>query len=310
MRVRYEKFINKKLLQVKIFITGGSGILGQYLNIELNKKHEILTQYNSNEGNCHSFNSVRMSITDYGTLEEIFTSFKPDAVVHTAAVSNAEKADALAPDVVYETNVNAAQRIAESCDKYNSRLVYLSTDLVYAGYRGSMLNEDAKLIPISLYAETKLMGEVKIRETFNDYLILREALLIGFGLNHCRNNFHLMYENLKAGKPVKLFTDQFRSPLSLTESARMIRELIEKDMSGVTLNFGGSERLSRYDIGETVCRETGFDKNLLIKSTMEEAGLRYKVADVSMNIDKLKSFGVQPKSYLESLREILPPLLP
>ena len=187
---------------MKIFITGGSGLLGQYLNLELSKKHDILTQYQTNIGNCKDYNSVQLSITNQPKLTEIFNSFKPDIVVHAAAVSNSEKADKLSADVVYDINVNSTKKLAELCEKNNSKLIYLSTDLVYAGYRGSMLKEDAKLIPLSLYAETKLMGEIKIQETFNNYLILREALLIGFGLNHSRNNFHLMYENLSNGKEV------------------------------------------------------------------------------------------------------------
>ena len=290
---------------MKILITGGSGLLGQYLNRELSVKHDILTQYYSNEGNCKDYNAVQLSITNYEKLSEGFSSFKPDVVIHTAAVSNAEKAEALEPKIVYEINVNATQKIAQLCDQYNSRMIYLSSDLVYAGYRGSLLKEDSKLIPISLYAETKLMGEVKIRETFDNYLILREALLVGFGLNHSRNNFQLMYENLVAGKPVKLFTDQFRSPLTLVDAARMMHELIEKNISGQTLNFGGTERVSRYQIGETICELVGFDKSLLVPVAMEDVGLRYKVADVSLNIEKLESSGVFPKPWVDSLREIL-----
>ncbi len=290
---------------MKIFITGGSGALGQYLNIELSKNHKILTHYYSNKGNCGDYRNIKLPLTDFLKLEEILSSFTPDVVVHTAAVSNAEKADALPSNVVYNINVNATKTIARLCEKYKARLIYLSTDLVYAGYRGSFLKEDSKLIPISLYAETKLMGEVKVKETFDNYIILREALLLGFGLNHSRNNFHLMFENLADGKPVKLFTDQYRSPLSLSDAARLIRELIEKNISGETFNFGGNERVSRFQIGERVCEEKGWDKNLLTPVTMEEAGLKYKVADVSMNIDKLRSFGITPRPYLESLKEIL-----
>lgn len=290
---------------MKIFITGGSGLLGQYLNLELSKKHDILTQYQTNIGNCKDFNSVQLIITDETKLAEIFNSFKPDIVVHTSAVSNPEKADKLSTDVVYDINVNATKKLAELCDKNNSKLIYLSTDLVYAGYRGSMLKEDAKLIPLSFYAETRLMGEIKIQETFDNYLILREALLIGFGLNHTKNNFHLMYDNLRSGKEVILFTDQYRTPLSLIDSAKFIGELIEKNISGEILNFGGSERLSRYELGEMVCDLGGFDKNLLVKKTMEEAGLTYKVADVSLNTEKLNSCGVYPKKIRDSIQEIL-----
>ena len=290
---------------MKIFITGGSGLLGQYLNIELSKKHEILTQYQTNIGNCKDFHSVQLSIIDQTKLTGIFNSFEPDVVVHTAAVSNPEKADKLSADVVYDLNVNATKKLAELCEKNNSKLIYLSTDLVYAGYRDSMLKEDAKLIPLSLYAETKLMGEIKIQETFNNYVILREALLIGFGLNHTRNNFHLMYDNLRNSKEAVLFTDQYRTPLSLFDSVRMIGELIGKNISGEILNFAGCERLSRYEIGELVCEIAGFDKNLLIKKTMEEAGLTYKVADVSLNTEKLNSYGVHPKNIRDSIKEIL-----
>jgi dTDP-4-dehydrorhamnose reductase len=290
---------------MKIFVTGGSGLLGQYLNIELSKKHEILTQYRNNAGNCKNFNSVKLSITKYDNIEKIFTSFKPDVVVHTAAVSNPENADELPAQIVYEINVNATKKLSEFCEKYKARLVYISTDLVYAGYRGSILNENAKLIPISLYAETKLMGEVKIEETFDDYVILREALLIGFGLNHSGNNFQLMYENLKNGKQIKLFTDQFRTPIALHDSARMIMELIDKNISNEIFNLSGSDRVSRSEIGEIVCDETGFDKNLIIKTTMDEAGVRYKVQDVSLSIEKLNSFDIKPLSLHDSIHKII-----
>ena len=290
---------------MKIFITGGSGLLGQYINNELNKKHQILTQYHSNIGNCGLFKNVICSITDYIRIEELFADFKPEIVIHSAAVSNPEKADQLPADQVFEINVNATVKLAELCARYNSKLVYLSTDLVYAGYRGSMLTEDAKLIPISLYAETKLMGERKIQQTFNNYLILREALLIGFGLNHTRNNFHIMFENLKKEEPVNLFIDQFRTPLALHDSARMIGELLEKNITGEVINFGGRERFSRYELGELLCEEAGFDKKLLLKKTMEEAGQTYKVADVSMNTEKLRSYGIESKLCRDSIKEIL-----
>ncbi|PKL82366.1 MAG: NAD(P)-dependent oxidoreductase [Ignavibacteriae bacterium HGW-Ignavibacteriae-3] len=290
---------------MKIFITGGSGLLGQYLNIGLNGKHEILTQYCSNPGNCIKFNSVRLSLEDFDGMEKIFNSFHPEIVIHAAAVSNAEKADQLPADKVYNINVNATLKISELCAKYSSKLIYFSTDLVYAGYRGSTLKEDAKLIPISLYAETKLMGEMKIKQTFDNYIILREALLIGFGLNHTTNNFHKMYASLKRNEPVTLFTDQFRSPLALHEAARMIEELSVKNISGEIFNFCGNERLSRYELGEILCEETGFDKNLLTGKTMEERKLNYKVADVSLNNEKLRSYGIQSKGVRDSIKEIL-----
>ena len=291
---------------MKIFITGGSGLLGQYLNIELSKKHEILTQYNRHEGNCKKFNSIQLSVTDSEKLEEIFKTFKPDVVMHTAAVSNPERADAMETNLVYDINVNATKNLAEYCKKYNSKLIYTSTDLVFAGYRGSMLKEDSKLIPISLYSETKLMGEVKIQEMFDNFLILRIPLLIGAGLNHTTNNFYKAYLNLKEGKQVKLFTDQYRTPLALHEVARIISELIDKNIKGEVINLAGDERVSRYQLGEMLCDVAGFDKSLLIPNKMEDAQqVLYKVADVSMSNEKLKSYGINPKPLSQMIKESL-----
>jgi dTDP-4-dehydrorhamnose reductase len=210
----------------KVLITGGSGLLGQYINIEAAKENEILTLHNHNIGNCNEFNSIKADIVNFNLMKEIFSSFKPNVVIHTAAVTNPIPLPGQYPKEVYNVNVNVTKYIAELCKQFDAKLIYISTDLVYAGYRGSMLNEGAKLIPVSLYAETKLMGETKVDETLENYLILRTALLYGFGLSHSRCHFHKMNEQLQRGKPVKLFFDQFRTPISLENTAEIITEIV------------------------------------------------------------------------------------
>ena len=290
---------------MKILITGGSGLLGQYLNLQLAKNNEILTLYNSNIGNCKDFNAAKVDITDKEKFKEIFSSFKPEVVIHTAAVSNPNIASKLSSKDVYNTNVNTTKNIAELCEKFNSKLIYTSTDLVYAGYRGSMLVEEGKLIPVSIYPETKLMGEVKIQEIFDNYIILRTALMYGFGLNHSKCHFHEMYNNLKEGNKVKLFTDQFRTPLALHDATKMISELIQKEIKNEIINFGGPERVSRFQLGEKLCEIASLDKNLLVPISMNDIPGMPQVADVSMNTEKLQSFGIQQKNIDECLSQIV-----
>ena len=171
---------------MKIFITGGSGLLGQYLDLVLSREHEILTQYNSKVGNCLIYNSIQADITDYKKIEFVLIEYKPDIIIHTAAISSVQIARKLPSKIVFEVNVTATAKLAELTSALNAKLFYLSTDLVYAGYRGSMLKEDGKLIPASFYAETKLMGEEKIKSASHDYVILRTGLLYGFGSNGSR----------------------------------------------------------------------------------------------------------------------------
>jgi dTDP-4-dehydrorhamnose reductase len=292
---------------MKILITGGSGLLGQYLNVVLSKNHKILTLFNSNLGNCGYFNSQKINLVDHKQLQNIFNNLNPDIVIHTAAISHPILPKGVSSKDVFDINVTATKNIAELCDKFNSKLIYTSTDLVYAGYRGSMLKEDAKLIPVSLYAETKLVGEIKIQETFDNFIILRTALLFGFGLNHSQNHFQQMFKDLRQDKQVKLFEDQYRTPISLIEAARIINELLDKNIKSEIINFGGIERVSRYEFGERLCEMTDYDKTLLVKIRMDDVPNLPKVEDVSMDTTKLQSFGIKQKTLDEMILEIIRP---
>jgi len=287
--------------QKKVLITGGSGLLGQFLNKELANHFNILTTYHQHIGNCEKYNSAKIDLTNFDLLTQLFESFNPNVVVHAAAISNPNAAMLLPSKDVYSINVKVTEHLAELCEKHSAKLIYLSTDLVYAGYRGSMLKEDAKLVPVSLYAETKLLGEIKIKNVFDNYLILRTALLYGISSTHTTNHFQEMYEKLKRGISVSLFTDQYRTPLALYDAAGIIREIIQKDLKSETLNFGGLERVSRFELGEILCEVVKLNKNLLQKISLNDLPNYPAVADVSMNTDKLQSYGIKQQTIEEAI---------
>ncbi len=287
---------------MKILITGGSGALGGELNKVLSKDNQIISIYNFNISNCDSYNSRQINITNNTELENIFKEFHPDAVIHSAAISNPVSADKLNPKVVYDTNVNATKKIAELCEHYSCKMIYTSSDLIYAGYRGTMLAENSKPVPISLYAETKLMGEVKITDTFENYLILRMSLMFGIGKYYRNNHFNKMYNKLKNGETVSLFIDQFRTPISFSEAAKIIAELMKLNLSGNIINLAGKEKISRFEKGEILCEEAGLSKSLLLPKKMIDIKSAYQVKDVSMSTDKLRSYGIKQKSLRDMIR--------
>ena len=289
----------------KVLITGASGLLGQYLNLKVSEKFEILSCYKINIGNCKQFLNTQVNICEGNEINNLFQKFKPNIVIHAAAIANPVPYENQTSKDYFYTNVNATRKIAQLCEQHNSKLIYISTDLVYAGYRGSFLKEDAKLIPASLYAETKLVGESKVKESASNYLILRTALLFGFGINHSQCHFQFIYNELQKNKTVNLFTDQYRTPLSLNDAAIKITELATMDLENEVINLGGCERVSRYEMGEMLCSVAGFDKNLLQKITMDEIPNFPKVEDVSLNTEKLQSLGLKPRGIEENIYEIV-----
>lgn len=289
---------------MKILITGGSGLLGQYLNVVLSKDNDVFTLYKSNIGNCSKFKSAKVDITDFASLSNIFDLFNPDAVIHTAGFTRPEACNKENKTEVFKTNVDATKFISQLCDRHNAKLIFTSTDLVYDGTGRGMLVETDRVNPVSIYAETKLCAEREIEKIFGNFIILRTSLMIGFGLNHSRNNFHEMYKALKEGKKSRLFIDQYRTPISLINASEIISELVKSEIKGVLLNFGGVERVSRVELGELLCETAGFDKHLIEKIKMSDITGFPAVADVSLNTDKLRSFGIKQKSLAESVREI------
>lgn len=290
---------------MKVLLTGGSGLLGQYLNIRLSSDKELLTLYNLNTGNCHKYNSMKIDIRDKARMSLLFINFRPDVVIHTACYSRPEICAELPRNDVYQLNVEAVENIAQMCTDYNSKLIYTSTDLVYDGTGKGLLDEDADLNPLTLYAESKLMGEIAVQRNADNYIILRTALLIGFGLNHSRNNFHLTYESLERGKDVNMFYDQYRSPLSLESAAEMINSLCSMTVRNEIINFGGRDRISRLEISELICESAGFAKNLIKPVSCRSAEGTVQVPDVSMNTDKLKKYGLKSADIADSIDRIV-----
>ena len=290
---------------MKVLITGGSGLLGQYLNMELSEKFDILTLYNSNPGNCLLFNSERIDLVNWKNLKEVFYKSKPDVVVHTAAISRPEICDELPKDEVFRMNSEVTGNLSGLCADSHAQLIFTSTDLVYDGNSGGMVSENDPPNPESRYAESKIIAEENILKSGCKNLILRTSLLYGLGLNHSTNNFHATYNKFRKGEKASLFYDQFRTPLALHDAARLIGEMVESKVENMILNFGGKQRVSRSELGEKLCQAGGFNSNLISKISLYDIKGINKVADVSMSTEKLNSYGFIQKSIDESITEIL-----
>ena len=95
----------------KILITGGSGLLGQYLNLTVSKKFKIHTTYKSNPGNCREFSSSKIDIRNENDLGRLFKEFQPDIVIHAAAITNPVLKENQTTKDYFDTNVTATRRL-------------------------------------------------------------------------------------------------------------------------------------------------------------------------------------------------------
>ena len=96
----------------KILITGGSGLLGQYLNQAVSKNSKILSTYNEHPGNCREFLSKKIDLLNEKELKTLFQEFQPEIVIHTVAITNPVPKENQTAKDYFDTNVTATKNIA------------------------------------------------------------------------------------------------------------------------------------------------------------------------------------------------------
>ncbi len=249
----------------------------------------------------HSLADIRDSFA----LSRIFNDFKPELVLHLAGITAVSHALALTEQDVREINVTASGTLAELANEHGAKIIYTSTDLVYDGSAGGNLKEDAPLNPLSLYGSTKLKGEKAVADNTDNYLILRVALMYGFSKGKLKAFFQEAYNKVKSGQEVVLFHDQYRSSLLVNDGARMLVELISKQHDHKLVNFGAAERTSRADLFLRFVRQAGLDESKLIFKSFRDIPHLPQVEDVSLDVSRLLSLGITPRSVEESLNEII-----
>ncbi len=177
-------------------------------------------------------------------------AFRPTHILHMGAMTAVSDAYAT-PELAEQINHHATRRLAELAADLRARFVYVSTDMVFAG-DAAPYDEAHEPAPLSVYARTKLRGERAIAPA-PTALIVRLPLLYGFPANRRRTTFVQQIETLRshtAGESVvalRLFTDEFRTPLAVADAARAVIGLARSDAAGL-LHVGGPERLSRLDL--------------------------------------------------------------
>ena len=63
--------------------------------------------------------------------------------------------------------------------------------------------------------------------------------------------------------------------------------------------------MSRFELGEILCSLAELDKNLIQKISSDEIPNYPKVEDVSLNIEKLQSLGIKPRTIKENISEMI-----
>ena len=292
-------------MKKRILITGSNGLLGQKL-VDLLRKQASVELIATARGNnrlpvTEGYTYASLDITVQEEVLDIFDQFKPDVVIHTAAMTNVDtcETDRDGCDVL---NVNSVAYLIEACEKHGTYLCHLSTDFIFDGADGPY-TEEGIANPISYYGESKLKAEQLLFASKIRWSIARTVLVYGIVPDMSRSNIVLwVKKSLEDGKTIQVVTDQFRTP-TLAEDLAMGCWLLAKDEVEGIFNISGSDFLTPYEMAVMTADYYGLDKSLLQKadsSTFTQTAKR--PAKTGFILDKAKKvLGYSPKTFQEGI---------
>ena len=264
---------------MRVLVTGAGGQLGGRLALALASDFEVIAGLHSAPAPT-GLGHATLDLLEPGAFERALQEVRPDAVVHCAALADADRCER-EPGLATALNASVPRQIARLCQQRQLRLVALSTDLVFDGRR-SFVKESDPPAPSLVYARSKLDGERAVLEEAPGAAVVRVALLCGRGHGSRPTASEAIGWTLADGRPLRLFTDQYRTPVDAESLAAAVALLLEGSGAG-RYHLGGRERLSRYDLGVRVARLLSLPSALLIPATQAEVLAHPRPADVSLD---------------------------
>ncbi len=281
---------------MKIILTGQNGFLGtRVYDFLISRRHEV---------RCIPSELFRGGIDDARRCEisRIFDSFCPDAVIHTAAISDIGVSEKH-PEESYIANVKLTEEMGRLASAYRCKLISCSSDQVYSGRRDILLhNESEACEPANVYARHKLEAEGLLAEICPDAVSLRLTWMYDMPLyrKHTNTGFPLLL--LRAALEGQCLTFSESSFRGITY-VRSVAENMEKALSlpeGV-YNFGSENPLNMYSTALSLYETFGLQKRaeeILVKESGDMSSL-------AIDCSLIKKHGIEFETTCEGFSKML-----
>jgi len=294
--------VNKKNIK-KVLITGSSGMLGGAIFDLFLSNDEMFDVLGIDKVTPRIDNGfhVKINLIDFKQLQSILNDFKPDIIIHCAAIVNVDccETDKKSADLLHIE----VTKILGSYNAKKSRLIYISTDAVFDGVNGNYREND-KPHPLNYYAKSKWRGETEALNSCENNLVVRTNI---YGYKNPPGNSLAEWaiHEAKNKKMISGFSDVYFNPLYVKQLARVIKHLIIRSENGV-IHAGTREAVTKFEFLMELYRRFGFPANRIKPISIDEIefkGARPK--NTTLNVNRLKEITGDAPSIYNGLDEFV-----
>ena len=238
---------------LKVWIVGSGGQIGTAINAVLDPLEIEVFNTDKNE----------LDITETDEVLSFGEINRPDVIINCAAVTDTELCEK-EPELAYRVNALGARNLSIVARKVGAKMVQLSTDDVFDGLSKKPYSEFDDTNPTTVYGRSKRAGENYVKEFTHKHFIIRSNWVYGEGHNFVTR----VLDAADQGKPLAVASDQFGSPTSAKDLARIILYLIRTNEYG-TYHATCKGTCNRYEFANEILRIAGKKVDLKSVPTSE-----------------------------------------
>lgn len=249
---------------MRVLVLGASGMIGSAM-FRILSERDGWTVWGSirSEGAKAHFSRAeaanlisRVELMDSGALVRVLSATRPEVVINCVGLTK-HLSDGNLPAAAIAMNALFPHRLADLCALAHARLIHVSTDCVFAGTRGSYI-EDSNPDATDIYGRSKALGEV-----VNDDAVTLRTSTIG----HELEGRHGLLEWFLAQTHCKGYSKAFFSGLPSVVFAKVVRDIVIPDRSLTGLYHIGGQAISKDHLLRLIAQT--YQKNIEIVSDAE-----------------------------------------
>lgn len=293
---------------MKVLLTGGTGLLGEYLLRNCPKKyficatsHQVKPRFKTK-----NVNYCKLDITNFGQIDRLVKKIQPGLILHTASIGNVDYCEKN-KEQAKKINVEATNHLFLRSRKFKSRFVFFSSNAIYDGTKPPY-NELSKTKPLDYYGWTKDVVEKRLAKYNKPKEVLIIRLMTMFGWNNPnerQNPVTWLIDKLKGETKLPVVNDILNNYLYAKDAVWAVWKLVEAGAFG-KYNLAGEETITRYELAQKTAQIFNLNGSL-IKSVPSSffKGLAPRPKNTSFDIKKVVlKIKFQPKTIDEALEDM------
>jgi dTDP-4-dehydrorhamnose reductase len=231
-------------------------------------------------------------VTDHARTRAVLTGLRPAAIVNTTAFLRVDDCETQA-ETAYAVNAASVLNLVRVANDLDAVFVHFSTDYVFDGTARQPYTEESQPFPLSVYANSKLAGELLVRAYAKKYFLIRSSGLYGCAgsMGKGGNFVETMLGKARRGETIRVVNDQTLTPTYTIDLANQVSILLSTRHYGL-FHATNEGSCSWFEFARAIFELAGVDAKLSPTISSEYKAPASRPAYSVLENARLKSLGL------------------